>query len=65
MIFELSPEQVEKYEKWRKHGCDLEGNAGAIGGRITFEFTPTSLGVIETVRCGCGEKLTLTDFEDW
>ena len=35
---------------------------GAIGGRYTFEFIPTTIGIIGTIKCGdCGEKLTFRE----
>lgn len=62
MKFELTPEQVQKYEAWAGH-CNT--NAGAIGGRLTFQFTPTGLGDCVNVVCLCGEVLSLTDSENW
>lgn len=38
---------------------------GVIGGRPTYCFTSTSLGMITTVKCACGEEIPLTNFEDW
>lgn len=42
---------------------------GAIGGGLTYCFTETSLGIIETVYYGLGtnmeRKLELTDFSHW
>jgi len=39
---------------------------GAIGGSMTFSFTPTTLGTIASVKESItGEELTLTDFGDW
>ncbi len=67
MKFELTEEDEKKYRTWLKEHkkvCSVK-NAGAIGGRITFQFTPTSLGVITVVTCICGEELILTDFEGW
>ena len=65
--FSYDEEELKKYNKWmKKHNkkCPLYGNDGAIGGRITYSFTPTSLGLIKKIECGCGEKLDLTDY-DW
>jgi hypothetical protein len=67
LSFELTKEQVEKYKKWNeehKKVCKLNERS-TIGGRLTFQFTPTGLGVIESVQCACGEKLELTDINDW
>jgi len=67
MEFYLTKEDVKKYRVWleeHKKVCSVK-NAGAIGGRITFQFTPTSLGLITIVTCICGEELNLTDYEGW
>lgn len=61
-IFGLDKDQEEKLKKWAGH-CDTY--AGAIGGRLKFIFTPTGLGDGITVECICGEKLDLTDSENW
>ena len=68
MNFELTGEEETKYKKWiAKHDkkCPLKNHEGAIGGRLTFSFTPTGLGLITEVRCGCGGKINLTDCEQW
>lgn len=39
--------------------------SGAVGGDITYSFTPTSLGTIFTVTHSSGAKLDLTTYEDW
>ncbi len=33
---------------------------GAIGGRYTYSFTPTSIGTVVTLACACGEKIDLS-----
>lgn len=41
---------------------------GAIGGGITYEFTPTSLGMVEKVKYTTYSKvyeLDLTEYSDW
>ena len=39
---------------------------GAIGGGLTYSFTPTSLGIVVTVEESLtNEKLDLTDFDSW
>ena len=60
--YRLDDEQLKDLEEWSKH-CDTY--AGAIGGRITIEFTETGLGTCATARCICGEKIDLTDVSDW
>ena len=68
--FELDPIQRKKLLEWMDSFPDLY--SGAIGGAITFEFTPTSLGVIVIVkRMSEGEgtivenQINLTDFDSW
>lgn len=60
----------EKLNKWFcDHKCVYYGRpdsyAGAIGGNFTYEVTPTSLGDIFKVSCGCGQEIDLTDYESW
>ena len=62
MKFELTEEQFKKYAEWYHH-CDAY--AGAIGGRVSITFTPTGLGTCVTANCICGEKLELTEVDDW
>lgn len=38
---------------------------GAIGGRFSYRFIPTSLGVITVVQCACGKEKNVTDFDKW
>lgn len=62
MYFQLTENQIKKYKEWKDH-CDTY--AGAIGGRHSFVFTPTGLGECVEVRCICGEKINLTEVDDW
>ena len=69
-MFNLTDEQRSKYQEWLKeHDKEcLYTNPeaqGAIGGRITYCFTPTGLGVITSIRCACGGSIDLTDYENW
>lgn len=67
-MFSLTQEQHQKVgEWWKNHKCRTR-DAGAIGGAITYCFTPTGLGVVEIVKCSfldCNEELNLTNFDDW
>jgi len=70
MRFEMSPIEIKTANKWIiKHDkvCPLvNGNIhAAIGGRITYTFTPTSLGMACGVSCACGESKEVTDVSDW
>lgn len=69
-MFELYDDEKEKLREWLKEHdkkCVLAVpmNQGAIGGRLTYCFTPTGLGAIVKVKCGCGSEVTLTNFDDW
>ncbi len=66
MIFTLSPKEVEKVIDWKaNHPCKFVNVTTAIGGKHTYEFTPTGLGTITIVRCSCGSSLNLTEYEGW
>ena len=69
MLFEIDKTEratffrwIDEHDKTCKFADPMKG--GAIGGRLTYSFTPTSLGTITTVKCACGEKCDLTDY-DW
>jgi len=67
MEFKLSEKEILKYKTWlEEHNktCSAK-DVGAIGGRMTFQFTPTSLGIISQVVCACGKEINLTDYERW
>jgi hypothetical protein len=65
MKFELTPEQAKKVRKWIKKQEKKNTYYGAIGGSVTYEFTPTSLGIVEKVKHFNGKVLDLTDYESW
>lgn len=49
--FTLTKEQWEKYLEWEKNLPKLEsGYFGTIGGGIEFVFSPTGIGIFESVR---------------
>ena len=52
----MHEEMAEWYEAHNDGKC-ASGYHGAIGGEITFEITPTSIGNFITVRCSCGATL--------
>lgn len=56
----ITPEMYKEMQEWyRTHNDGKCANSyhGAIGGNITFEITPTSIGDFLVVKCCCGEKL--------
>jgi len=65
MILEERAEVLrEKYEKFLKHECPLTYD-GAIGGKITYSFTSTSLDTICKAECACGKKEDITNYDGW
>ena len=67
MIEFLNIDQIKKFNEWNenhKNVCELH-KKGAIGGRLTYCFTPTGLGTIIKVKCVCGSAIDLTNYETW
>jgi len=69
-MFEIDENDTVKILKWaneHNENCPFEDpdKVGAIGGRFTYCFTPTSLGCIVVIKCACGEELNLTNIDDW
>ena len=63
--FSLTPEQSDRIREWMSgHDCTIE-NAGAIGGKFTFCFTQTSIGIGEAVKCACGQEIDVTEYDLW
>lgn len=62
--FGLEDSQVKKMFEWIRTLPDAE--QGAIGGRFTYCFTLTSLGVVSVVKDGItGQEIDLTDYDAW
>lgn len=61
MKFEIEADEAAKVLAWISgHPCKVRGKyQGAIGGAITYSFTDTSIGQIQTVECACGGKHTV------
>ncbi len=72
-VFEVDTDAWGRANAWRdQHDQEKHTSpdqpfryTGAIGGAYTWEFTPTSLGIVIKIRCSCGEKLDLTDYDSW
>ena len=63
--FELSKNQIEKYESWDKSLPKLEpGHFGASGGGYWFRFTPTGIGDVVVVGRDDVPELDC-DLTDW
>ena len=69
--FPITEKEREKIKEWKDKHEKEEHNirtfedrlrrGGAIGGRYTYYFTPTSVGTVGTVRCSCGAEFTFQD----
>ena len=71
-MFELSSADYMRIGEWAAKqpkppvGEDGLPMIGAIGGRWTYSFTPTSIGTIVKVKDGLyGGELDLSNYEDW
>ena len=64
--FSLSESESRKAAEFmRTHRERHRGESeGAIGGRFTYSFTPTGIGVLASIACACGEHENLTGWED-
>jgi hypothetical protein len=64
-FFGYTEKEIIEARLWEsKHDCPI-AYEGAIGGKTTFCFTPTSLGVILKVKCACGTEKDFTDYGSW
>lgn len=67
LTFTLSGVEQQKLEAWlAKHEqtCPAVVKSAARG-KLTFLFTPTSIGVVIHAACACGGKANLTDYSSW
>lgn len=67
MAFVISPEEQELISEWKENHVKEKHNgshyAGAIGGRYSYRFVPTSIGDIGEIICSCGEKYCFRELE--
>ena len=69
--FPISAEEEKRIKEWQdKHDAEVHGlktlkervrAGGCIGGRYSYEFVSTRIGVIGIVKCNCGAKFTFQD----
>lgn len=65
-VFILGVEENDKMKVFKNdHDQRHTGGGGAIGGRYTYEFTPTSIGTVQRILCACGESCDVTDYGSW
>ena len=60
-ITEKMHKEMSEWYATHNDGKCANGYHGAIGGNVTFEICPTSIGNFITVKCSCGATL---DFEE-
>ena len=56
----ILPKMHQEMQEWYKTHNDgkcARSYHGAVGGNVTFEITPTSIGDFLKVRCSCGSTL--------
>lgn len=67
LVFEVTPKEREQIEEWKEQHIKEKHNgndyAETIGGRYTYEFIPTSIGDIGTIKCGCGAEFTFKELK--
>lgn len=64
--FPISEREQKAIKEWQeKHDAEVHGlktledrlhAGGLIGGRYTYYFVPTSIGISGTIQCSCGEE---------
>lgn len=69
--FSISEEEQKNIRNWMDkhdeevHNChtleDKIKRGGCIGGTYKYEFVPTSIGTVGTVKCSCGAEFTFQD----
>lgn len=72
-MFNLTDEDFVKFAEWKATlpcptGLNEDGFpvGGAIGGRWTYSFTPTSIGCVVKIKDGIsGQELDLSDYNHW
>lgn len=64
MKFKLETEELKKLNEWIKKLP--KASSGAIGGRLTYSFTPTSLGMVIKVTDEISKQtIDLSDYDRW
>ena len=65
--FGIDQKEADAIRAWKKeHEKEFHNGSsyrGAIGGGYTYEFVPTSIGTIGTIKCSCGEKYCFRELE--
>lgn len=62
--FYINDSQLKKLDEWMRN--KPKKYTGAIGGRFTFLFHPTTLGVVVKVKDETDQtEVDLSDYENW
>lgn len=66
-MFRLTPLQIKSLNDWIESQEKVhEGSVGAIGGRYSYSFTPTNLGVVSVVTDNFTKtSIDLTGYNEW
>lgn len=66
--FTLLEKERQRLEWWLEDHysrCPFYNKDECRSGTLTFCFTPTGVGDAIEVRCQCGSKVNITDYESW
>lgn len=65
-MFYLDDSQLKRISDWIKEKQKDNRSTGAIGGRFTYNFTPTTIGAVVVVIDNLTkEELDVSDYESW
>ena len=66
MIFKLNEKETNLANAFEEKHRHPDVYKGAIGGHITYMFTPTSIGDACIIHCDiCDEEKNITDYDCW
>ena len=60
--FQISGKDYERLLEFK--GIHKDCARGMVGDQFSYNFVPTSLGMLATVKCSCGREIHLGDFMD-
>lgn len=64
--FKLNKKETELAEKFMQEHHHQNINKGAIGGHVSYTFTPTSIGDAVSIKCSiCNTEENITDYDSW
>jgi hypothetical protein len=56
-------EWITEHDKTCKYAD--RNKQGACGGRLTYSFTPTGIGMVVKIECACGGECDVSDYDNW